>query len=70
MDLLTRQRAALRLGISVASLDDLRRSGQIGYIQAGPGTKVWFRESDLSTFLARATHPPIPTPRYHTNKRS
>lgn len=60
MQLLTRGEAAKSLGVSVSTLDELRRVGQIGYIQAGPGRKVWLRDSDLATYLARSTHPATP----------
>lgn len=69
MTLFTRNEAAQQLGVSTATLDLIRATGQIGYIQHRPGAKVWFRQSDLDTFLARSTHPPTPTPRFQ-KKRS
>ncbi len=58
--LLSRREAAARLGISLATLDAERASGRLAYIQRGTGCKVWLRESDLETWLARCTHQAIP----------
>lgn len=58
--LLTRREAAARLGISLATLDAERASGRLAYIQRGAGCRVWLRESDLETWLARCTHQAIP----------
>lgn len=59
-ELLTRKEAAERLGVSLVTLDEERAAGRIGYIQRAPGCKVYFRQSDLETWLARNTHQPIP----------
>lgn len=59
-DLLTRKQAAERLGVSLVTLDEERAAGRIGFIQRAPGCKVFFRESDLDTWLARNSHQPIP----------
>lgn len=54
--LLTRKEAAAKLGISVDTLDALRTSGQLSYIQHKPGGKVWITEEALVEYLTRATH--------------
>lgn len=59
-NLLTRKQAAAHLGVSLVTLDEERAAGRIGYIQRAPGCKVYFRQSDLETWLARNTHQPIP----------
>ncbi len=61
--LLTRKEAAARLGISVPTLDAERAAGRIGYIQRAENCRVFFRESDLDTYLARYSHQPIPQQR-------
>jgi len=66
MDLLTRQEAAKHLGISLVTLDEARMAGQIAFIQRKPCAKVFFREADLETFLARCTRPARPEPRIAT----
>lgn len=59
-NLLTRKEAATRLGISLVTLDEERASGRLSYIQRAPGCKVYFRESDIETWLARCTHQALP----------
>lgn len=59
-ELLTRKKAAERLGIAVATLDAERRSGHLSYIQRKPGGKVWITEEAVAEYLARATHPARP----------
>lgn len=56
-NLLTRKEAAARLGISVATLDAERTSGQLAYIQRKPNGKVWITEEAINDYLARANHP-------------
>lgn len=55
--LLTRKEAAARLGISVSTLDELRTSRQLAYIQQKPNGKVWITEDAINDYLARANHP-------------
>lgn len=54
--LLTRKEAAAKLGITVVTLDAMRASGNLTYIQHKPGGKVWIAESAIDEYLARATH--------------
>lgn len=54
--LISRKDAALRLGISLVTLDEERTAGRLSYIQRAPGCKVFLRESDLDDWLARNTH--------------
>ena len=58
--LLTRKEAAARLGISVVTLDELRTSRQLAYIQHKPNGKVWITEDAINDYLARANHPVRP----------
>ena len=58
--LLSRKEAAIRLGVTVETLDAQRRSGHLAYIQRKPGGKVWITEEALAEYLARATHPARP----------
>lgn len=58
--LLTRKEAADRLGISVVTLDELRTSRQLAYIQHKPNGKVWITEEAINDYLARANHPVRP----------
>lgn len=60
MNLLTRQQAAERLGMSVWTLDAERRCGKLAYIQRKPGGKVWITDQAIAEYLARATHPAQP----------
>lgn len=55
-ELLTRAEAAERLHISTDTLDRLRRSGKIAYVQHVKGGKVWFTDDALREYLARTTH--------------
>ena len=54
--LLTRKEAAARLGMSVATLDSERATGQLAFIQRKPGGKVWITEESIAEDLARSTH--------------
>lgn len=56
MNLFTRKEAAQQLGISTSVLDEIRMAGQIGYVQRKANCRVFFRQSDLDTYLARCTH--------------
>ena len=58
--LMTREQAALALGISTDTLDRLRKAGKIAFVQHVPGGKVWFSQRALDEFLARSTHPARP----------
>lgn len=59
-NLLTRKEAAARLGITVVTLDALRTSRALAYIQHKPGGKVWITEKAIEDYLARATCPARP----------
>lgn len=71
IELLTRQTAAERLGISTDTLDRLRKRGQIAYVQHIPNGKVWFTQVAIDEYLARCTHPvrPAAQPRDTYRKR-
>lgn len=60
MELLTRRQAAERLGITVVTLDEVRRGGYLAYIQRRPGGKVYITDEAINDYLARATHPAKP----------
>ena len=54
--LITRKDAAGILGISLASLDAARINGQIAYVQYVENGCVYFTESGIQEYIARATH--------------
>lgn len=54
--LITRKEAARILGISLASLDTARNSGQIAYVQFVPNGCVFFTDSGLQEYVAKCTH--------------
>ena len=54
--LLSRQEGAQYLRISMRTLDRLVRQGRIGYISAGHGCRVLFRERDLVEYLKKNSH--------------
>lgn len=56
MELLTREQAAERLGISVSTLDYERLSGNLEYIQRKRYGKVWITDEAIKAYLARGTH--------------
>lgn len=58
--LLTRKEAALRLGMSLVTLDAERNEGHLAYIQRKPGGKVWISESAIADYWERALHPTKP----------
>lgn len=59
-NLMTRQEAAKILHISVATVDRLRMSGQLTYIQRTPGGKVWITWDAIEEYVSRITRPAIP----------
>jgi predicted site-specific integrase-resolvase len=54
--MLTRKEAAGLLGISIATLDAARTSGQISFVQYVENGCVYFTEESLQEYIARATH--------------
>lgn len=56
MELLTREQAAERLGISVSTLDNERVAGNLEYIQRKRYGKVWITDDAIKAYLARGTH--------------
>lgn len=60
LKLLTRSDAALRLGVSVVTVDRLRKAGKLGYIQYAQNGKVWITEDAIAEYIARSTHPARP----------
>lgn len=60
MELLTREQAAERLGISVSTLDNERVAGNLEYIQRKRYGKVWITEEAIRSYLSRGTHSALP----------
>ena len=58
--LFTRKEAAGILGISLATLDVARNSGQITYVQYVENGCVFFTEAGIQEFIARSTHRAVP----------
>lgn len=56
-NLLTRQQACERMGISHDTLDRLRKDGLIAYIQRTPNGRVLISEDAIAEYYARITHP-------------
>lgn len=56
MELLTREEAAKRLGISVTTLDYERVAGNLEYIQRKRYGRVWITDEAIKAYLARGTH--------------
>ena len=54
--LITRKEAAKILGISIATLDAARNSGQISYIQYVENGCVYFTDANLQEYIAKYTH--------------
>ena len=54
--LLTRKEAAKLLGISIATLDAARASGQVSFVQYCENGSVYFTELSLQEYVARSTH--------------
>ena len=52
----TRKDAAQILGISIDTLDQVRRDGLISYVQYVENGSVYFTETGLREFIARCTH--------------
>jgi len=59
-ELLTRQEVAEKLGISTVTVDRLRKSGKLAYIQHTPNGKVWFTDDAVAEYIARSTHAALP----------
>lgn len=58
--MLTRKETAARLGVSLETLDQLRRQGHLAYVQHRKGGKVWISEDAIAEYIARITHPAMP----------
>lgn len=56
MELLTREQAAKRLGMSVSTLDSERCQGNLAYIQRKKNGKVWISETAIQEYIDRGTH--------------
>ena len=67
--LLNRKDAAALLGISVATLDILKSSGPISYVQYVPRGAVYFTETCLQEYVARCTHRARPTEKIETYRK-
>ncbi len=59
--LITRKEAAKRLGISLATLDAARQTGQISFIQYVPNGCVYFTNTALQEYVAKYTRRAKPT---------
>ena len=60
MELLTTSEVTKRYGFSRNKLQELRDTGQISYIQYCPGGKIFFRPSDVESYISRCVHPARP----------
>lgn len=58
MTMLTRQEAAAMLGVSLTTLDKMRRERRIGYYQARPGCVVKFSPAHIEKYLKRVERDP------------
>ena len=54
--LITRKEAAEILGISIASLDAARNSGQISYVQYVQNGCVYFTNAAIQEYIAKCTY--------------
>ena len=54
--LITRKEAAEILGISIATLDVARNTGQISYVQYVQNGCVYFTSAGLQEYIAKCTH--------------
>lgn len=59
-NLLTRAEAAKALGVSKATLDQIRNNGDIEFIQYCRNGKVWFTPSSIEDYQKRFTCRPVP----------
>lgn len=59
-NMLSRQQAAERMGISLDVLDRLRSSGDLAYVQHRKGSKVWIPEWAITEYFTRITRPARP----------
>ena len=66
----TRKEAATLLGVSIATLDAARISGQITYVQYCPNGCVYFTDASLQDFIAKSTHRALPTEKKETYRNS
>ena len=62
-NMLSRQQAAERMGISLDALDRLRAAGELAYVQHHKGSKVWIPEGAIAEYFARITRPARPASR-------
>lgn len=68
--LYTRKEAAAVLGISVSTLDNVRSSGQISYVQYVTNGSVFFTEEALAEYVAKCTHRALPAELRHTYRKT
>lgn len=54
--LFTRKEAAEYLGVSLKTLDEARKAGEIAFIQYTDYGRIHFTETALQEFIARCTH--------------
>lgn len=66
----TRKEAATLLGVSIATLDAARISGQITYVQYCPNGCVYFTDASLQDFIAKSTHRALPKEKKETYRNS
>lgn len=62
-NMLSRQQAAERMGISLDALDRLRAAGELTYVQHRKGSKVWIPEGAIAEYFSRITRPARPASR-------
>lgn len=67
--LITRKEAAKLLGISIATLDAARSSGQISYIQYSENGCVYFTSAGLQEYIAKCTHRAKPIEKASTYRK-
>ena len=67
--LITRKEAADVLGISLATLDTARNAGLISYVQFVDNGCVFFTETALQEYIAKATHRAKPDEKRSTYRK-
>ena len=64
--LISRREAAQILGVSIATLDAVRNSGQIAYVQYVPNGCVYFTKECLEEYIAKCTRKALPIEKKRT----
>lgn len=58
MDYYTRKETAAILGVSLTTLDNMRKSGRIGFYQSMPGGKLLFSKKHIEQYWERIEKEP------------